>query len=359
GAGSAWVAVLDPDSSGLRVRHARALATADEPQQAPLLLVLERDADALMLLANEAVLRLMGASLLAFMIVAGVILTFAWLLSQRIRSLQRRATRAVAADGRVLEVPVPARGSDELAQLSRSVSRLLERLRGHQQYLRTLADKLAHELRTPLAMIDSSLDNLQARLDQPGTFDPGPARTLIDRAGEGSRRLNRILRAMSEAARLEDALIDEPMQRFDLAAMVADYCREFSAAHDQRLPGPLHFDRPPGPIMIEGSPDLIAQLLDKLLDNAIDFTPADGEIRVSVRDQRGGALLEVDNTGPAIDAEAAATLFEPMVSLRPGRSGRSHLGLGLFIARLIAERHHGRLTAEPLPDGSRFRLELP
>lgn len=359
-----WQVLGGDTGAGVRVRVALPLTGSTDR---PALLVVERDADALMILASDAVVRLIGFSLLGFAGAALVLLLFAWRLTRRIRRLERGALAAVAEDGRVAGSFTPMAGDDELAGLSRTVARLLDRLRVHQDYLRTLADKLAHELRTPLATIRSSLDNLEAGLEP-----EDPARRWLDRAGHGSRRLERVLRAMSEAARLEDALIDEPFERFDLAALVDQYLR---ALRSTRPDGPAIELRllpqsspqsspqsPTAPFSIAGSPDLVAQLLDKLLENALDFTPRDGRIRVSVERAAEYVRLVVDNDGPPIDAARAAQLFEPMVSHRAGHAAdddRLHLGLGLFIARLIVERHGGSIRARPRPGGSRFEVDVP
>lgn len=356
---SLWMIERNSDNYGARVRVALPLDRGNA--QSPLL-VLERDADALLLLASDAVLRLAGASLLVFAVAAAVLLAFAWRLSSRIRRLQRSTEAAVADDGKVIAAPEKLRGSDEIAALSNSMASLLDRLRVHQQYLGTLADRLAHELRTPLTMIGSSLDNLSGQID--GGFDADQARVYLDRAGQGNRRLNRIFRAMSQAARLEEALIDEPFEVFDLAELVADYC----AARQPACSGhALEVNRPAVAVPVHGSSDLIAQLLDKLVDNALDFAPAGSAIRLKVRRSGNTARLEVDNEGARIDAATAAELFEPMVSLRgsarPGSNNSDetgpHLGLGLFIARLIAQRHDGRMLAQATETGSRFSLELP
>jgi len=353
-----WMIERDADRPGARVRVAMAL---DNGTGRPPLLVLERDADAMLLLASDAVLRLAGVSLAVFATVAALLLAFAWRLSSRIRRLQRSTEAAVADDGKVVAAPKELGGRDEIAALSASMSSLLDRLRVHQQYLGTLADRLSHELRTPLTMIGSSLDNLADQLGSDGAFDHDQAMLYLERAGLGNRRLNRIFGAMSQAARLEEALIDEPFETFDLAALAADYS---AARRDACADHELKFEDSRQPVPIQGSPDLIAQLLDKLVDNALDFAPAGSSIRVRVRQIGDRSRLEVENEGPAIDPATAGELFEPMVSLKRGANRRSsgdepHLGLGLFIVRLIARRHGGRAFARPIPAGSRFCVEFP
>ena len=348
-----WMIERDSERPGARVRVAMAL---DNGTARPPLLVLERDADAMLLLASDAVLRLAGVSLVVFLAVAAVLLAFAWRLSSRIRRLQRSTEAAVADDGKVVAAPDRLGGSDEIAALSTSMSSLLDRLRVHQQYLGTLADRLSHELRTPLTMIGSSLDNLSDQVGGGSPFDHDRARLYLERAGQGNRRLNRIFSAMTQAARLEEALIDEPFEEFDLAGLASDYCAARRDACDSHE---LKFEGTGQPVRVKGSPDLIAQLLDKLVDNALDFAHPGSAIRVRVLRAGDTIRLDVENDGPSIDPASAAELFEPMVSWRKSGAERPHLGLGLFIARLIAQRHGGRMAARAVPGGSAFSLELP
>jgi signal transduction histidine kinase len=102
----------------------------------------------------------------------------------------------------------------------------------------------------------------------------------------------------------------------------------------------------------EGSPDLIAQMLDKLVENAVDFVVAGTPVRVSVEAEDEAVLLRVANRGPTLTDESKRRLFQAMVSGRAGeRAGSSHLGLGLYVARLIAEFHGGGIEAGDLPEG--------
>jgi len=101
-----------------------------------------------------------------------------------------------------------------------------------------------------------------------------------------------------------------------------------------------------------GSPDLIAQLLDKLMDNAIDFTPVGGTIEIALDGDSRICRLSVRNEGSLLPPEMGDRLFESLVSGRSGNEGKPHLGLGLYIVRLIADFHGGRVRAENAPDSS-------
>ena len=313
--------------------------------------VLERSADEFLVLANQAVLRLFGTSLVGLILIAGMLIGFAAVLSERIRRLRNRTEAAVLPDGRVLEPIAAPRSGDEIGDLGRSMAELIERQYHHQDYLRTLADKLAHELRTPLATIRSSLDNLAEVTDE------ADRERYRRRAEDGCQRLGAILQSMSQAARVEEALDSESFVAVDLRRLLTDYLagctttfpdREFALEVDDR-----------DNLWIQGAPDLIAQLLDKLIDNAVDFSPRHS--RISLRLLRHGqrVIMQVDNPGQPIADEVSKSLFDSMVSHRPQRGDGIHLGLGLYIARIIVRRHRGTIRAVPLPDGCRFEIRWP
>ena len=110
-----------------------------------------------------------------------------------------------------------------------------------------------------------------------------------------------------------------------------------------------------------GVPDLMAQMLDKLIGNAIDFHTPDTPIRISLDTDGREARLLVSNTGPALPDEMQGNLFESMVSIRDKKGEQPHLGLGLYIVRLIVEFHHGSVIARNRQDncGVEFLINLP
>ena len=261
------------------------------------------------------------------------------------------------------QVPLPLIGAkDELGDLARSFSRLLEEVTAYTDYLRTLASKLSHELQTPLAIVKSSLDNL----DQQSVSTD--ARTYLVRARSGAERLGAIVRAMSEASRMERAIDGVDAEEFDLVAVVRG-CVD--AYRPLLAPRRLDADLPSSPFLMHGAPELIAQALDKLIDNARSFTPEDGWIRIALRIRGDSAVVSVANQGPPLPPTMADRLFDSLVSVRPSSTQKTtvvngapaeppHLGLGLSIVRLIAELHRGKAQASNLADGSgvEFSLEL-
>lgn len=353
-----WQALTGLGASGVRpaqisgsmvVTAAVPVGAGSQPRAA---LVLETESEALLVLANQAVFGVMAASVAAVLIAVLLLVAYAGRLSLRIRRLRNAAERAQPTHER-LGVTLPgADADDDLGDLARSFSRLLKEIGSHNEYLKSLASKLSHELATPLTIVRSSLDNLEHE-----QLDP-PARKYALRAREGAERLAGILRAMSEAQRMEHAIQMAEAEDFDLALLIRE-CVE--AYRDLVAPRKLELDVPASAVRIHGAPDLIVQALDKLIANARSFAQPDGLIRVQLRALEEGAALAVDNSGPALPDGMNERLFHSLVSVRAAPSQEApHLGLGLFVVRLVAELHQGEASAANLADGSgvSFRMLL-
>lgn len=316
-------------------------------------LVLEQVNTALPLLTDAALQRLALISVAALLLAGGVLFVFATWLSVRIRRLRDGAERALAADGRI-QGRVPLTDTrDELGDLARSFQQLLDAVGAYTDYLRTLASKLSHELHTPLAIVKSSLDNLE---HHPISSD---ARAYVLRARDGVDRLTSIVRAMSESSRMERAIASADGEDFDLAEVVRG-CAE--AYRPLVAPRRIECEVPAHPVPMHGAPELIAQALDKLVDNARSFTPEQGWIRIALEAGSDGIVLRVANQGPELPLVMQGRLFDSLVSLRegPSRGEAPHLGLGLYVVRLVAERHGGSAAAHNLVsgDGVEFNLRL-
>ncbi len=314
--------------------------------------VLEQTSDAILTLTDRALARLVTLTLAATLIAALGLLGFATWLSLRIQRLSRAAQQAVAPDGSITDAIPGTAAGDELGDLSRNFSGLLGQLREHTDYLRGLAGKLSHELRTPLAVVQSSLDNLEA------TGLGKDARVYSTRAREGSSRLNSILTAMSEAGRVEQAIEHADVERFDLRALVEGCTGGYRDINPERKIG---LSLPDSACYVEGVPELIAQMLDKLTDNAVDFSPVGGRVDIGLSVSGDHCRLSVANEGPQLPERMQSQLFDSMVSVRTRKGDQPHLGFGLHIARLIVEFHDGRISCRNLDDGSGvvFEAELP
>jgi len=204
-----------------------------------------------------------------------------------------------------------------------------------------MASKLAHELRTPISVVRSSIENMGA--------DNTNKNIYLDRASEGINRLNNILTRMSEATRLEQTLQTEELNVFDIAPVIKGCVEGYQQANPNK--GYQFQNDLAERIKIKGNPDLIAQLLDKLVSNANDYSNKDTDIIIQLTNNNDTAVLKVMNQGEALQQEMLTNLFDSMVSLRKQKTDQPHLGLGLHIVRLIAEFHHGSVKAYNKEDG--------
>ena len=308
--------------------------------------VVEETTNRIASLRSQALERLLVVTLVVFALVAALLLWFATRISNRIRRLSDEAEAAIDARGRVTRLATASDATDEIGDLSRSFTTVLGRLAHYNAYLEALAGRLSHELRTPVAVVRSSLENLHA------ARTPEETRTYVARAEEGLGRLSTILSRMTEASRLEQSLTAAGRERFDASVVVRGCVEGYRLAYASRS-----FDLavPAEPVLALGSADLLAQMLDKLVENAVDFAAVGTSIRVSLELD---ARLRVENQGPPLPDAIRDSLFDSMVSLRGERGGGvPHLGLGLYIARLIAEFHGGSLHAENLPGGGGVAFE--
>lgn len=314
---------------------------------------LAQTADRWLTLRDQALTRLLNLTLFVTLFTVIAAFWFAGRMTLRISRLGAASETALDREGSVSRTLPESEAKDELGDLSRSFSSLLGRLDEYTGYLRTLAGKLAHEIRTPLTIVRSSLENLESEAQAASaTGQPGMgenAKIYIARAREGSERLGAILTAMGAATRVEEAIAHSERQQFDLAALVRAAVDAYGAAFPERR---FVCDAPREPILVTGAPDLIVQMLDKLVDNAVDFSADRATIRVNLRADATHAELAVENPGPLLPPEAATRLFESLWQSRVETDKRPHFGLGLYIVRLIAEFHGGTAQAADLPDGS-------
>jgi two-component system sensor histidine kinase ChvG len=308
-------------------------------------LVLEENTAARLALGQAALERLTLLAAVAVMVSVLALLAVASITVARVVRLRNEAESAIDPQGRVVGAIRTSSLRDEVGDLRDSHARVLARLGEHQNYLATLRGRLVHELRTPIMVVRSSLENLALE------SDPARRDAYVVRVQGGAARLERILASMGEASNLESMLAESTPEPIELASLLSacvdGYRDAFPASRfDLVLPGTL--------APCAGVPEAIAQALDKLASNAVDFAAEGTAITVALDgpSSHGGSgrrrwwQVSMHNQGPPLPAVMADSLFDQMVSLRAERGGeRAHLGLGLYLVRLIAEFHGGQAFA--------------
>jgi two-component system sensor histidine kinase ChvG len=311
-------------------------------------LILQQGTDAILSSTNKGLARLINLTIVATLLVAAALIGYASWLSRRIRHLSVAAEDAL--ENETLQSSLPsALAEDEIGDLSRSFSHVLRQLGDYNAYLRTLASKLSHELRTPLAIVTSSLENLEHEPLNESSAG------YIARAREGADRLRKILSAMSEASRVEELMQYADPEVFDLTVVLQSTVGAYRDVYKERR---FEFECSLDSAPASGSPELLIQMLDKLVDNAVDFSAADDVIRIGLADSDDDWRLSVTNPGPALPEHMRTQLFDSMVSVR-GSENSQHLGLGLYVARLIIEGHGGSIAADNVDGGVMFEARLP
>lgn len=265
----------------------------------------------------------------------------------------------------VARLPLP-RGNDEVAQLTMTFNRMLDRIEGEFGRRQRFVADASHELRTPLAAIRGNLDVLSMQLHRGRSVSADPSdATQQEAIDEGFDDLNREARRMARLlddllflARADDVhgpvtTFDEPVRLDDVAGQTVRSA--IGLATGQRLETDLH------PVTVDGDRDRLTQVLWVLLDNALRHTGAGQRIIVTVAEENGDALLTVRDEGSGIAPGDLPHVFDRFFRADEAR-GRATggSGLGLAIAKTIVEQDGGGISAtSTLGQGSTFTVRLP
>jgi len=218
----------------------------------------------------------------------------------------------------------------------------------------SLLNAVSHDLRTPLASIIASAGSLRQQ-DVEWT-DAERATFAADIEGE-ARRLSRIVSNLLDLSRMESGALRPERGWYDVGALLDDVVGRMRAmANGHQLRVAVADDLPPVPLdYVE-----MDEVLSNLIENAIRHTPAGTSVTVSAMVEDGEAVIEVTDDGPGIAPDALPHLFDPFVRVSAAPRGTRGIGLGLAVARGLAEAHGGRLEARPRAGGGAvFRLVLP
>jgi dedicated sortase system histidine kinase len=261
---------------------------------------------------------------------------FASRTSNRIRALRNQTEQAIDEQGKIIHPIAMSKATDEVGDLQRTFALMVQRLSQYTQYLQGMSASLSHELRTPVAVVKSSLESLE--LDLPASQD----NVYMHRAKEGVNRLSTILTLMSEATRLEQSLQNTERVSYAINEVVSGCVQGYQLTQPQQA-FTLSIDSfDDNENQVNGGPELFAQLLDKLLANAVEFSTINTCIDIKLTAKNDLFILTISNIGELLPIAMQDRLFDSMVSVRKNNQDQQpHLGLGLYIAQLIAQFHLG------------------
>lgn len=314
--------------------------------------LLKQSTERIQELRRDALQRIVNFSIIALLIFVMLSLLFSLRLAGRIRRLGSEATEAIDIYGRLKtnRLIAETESGDEIGDLARSISGMLARLHQHNQFLENMPRTLRHEINNPLNALSTSLQNLEFEESEEAR------QKYLEAAKRGVMRIGMIVQNLADAASLEDALEAEELEVVNLYELVQNYINNCRSIHGNRV---FRYQGVSYDIDTMASDYRIEQLLDKLIDNAVDFSEEGSTITVGINADADMLKLFVTNRGPTIPKDMVDNIFDSMVSIRESNpDNRLHFGMGLYVVRVIAEHHGGSVRAANLFDGSGVTISV-
>ena len=294
-----------------------------------------------------------GVMLALVMMAAG---TGAWFFRQFGSPLAAVMAAADAVAEGDLTVSVPVRGPREFARLAISFNRMVQELQRSDRQRRNLTADVAHELRTPLHIIQGNLEGI---LD--GVYQPDEEH--IQATLEETRSLARLVDDLQTLSLAESGQITLKFEKVNTAELLADVVTSFSPrAADAGIDLACETQGEPGALTISADSGRLDQVLGNLVSNAFRYTPRGGSITLSAAPVSDGVRLSVSDSGAGIPAEDLAYIFDRFWR---GDRSRTHAGgatsgLGLAICKQLVQAHGGRIDVQSeLGKGTTFVVNLP
>ncbi|WP_375755211.1 ATP-binding protein [Corallococcus exercitus] len=312
----------------------------------------------------------MGAWVVALAVLAGAI---ALLLSQWVGQDVAQRLESLRDGFAVLGTPsverrVPARGDDEIAQLTVGFNEMAARIDRTQKELReaiAIRDQFlsmaSHELRTPLTPLKATLDLLVRQLGSGPAMNPERQRDTIARLNRQVDRLTRLIGDMLDVSRLQSGRFTLTVAPMDLVALAREVVERIQVTRPERAEQ-LSLELPQEPLVGRWDEQRLEQLITNLVENALRYSPPGTRVVVRVLEDADGVRVEVEDQGIGIPEESVPQLFTPFFRARNAAEHYAGgLGLGLAICREIVERHGGRIgvKSDGPGQGTCFMVWLP
>jgi two-component system sensor histidine kinase ChvG len=283
------------------------------------------------------------------------------LIAQPVLRLARAADRVRLAGARAISLPDLAERDDELGDLTRSLEAMTHSLSERMDAIESFAADVAHEIRNPLTSLRSAVETLEL------VKDPAARERLLKILQNDVQRLDRLVTDISNASRLDAELSRDQPKIVDLDRLVGDIVGTYQARVRAGEPTVRYQPpTPPGPAKVRGREGPLGQIFRNLIDNARSFSPPGEVVLVALAHVRGNVVVVVSDNGPGLPPENLETVFQRFYTSRPkGQAFGGNSGLGLSIARQIAEAHGGtlvaqnRVAADGAVKGAMFLLTLP
>jgi len=299
---------------------------------------------------NARLIMLFAVSFITLLL--GVFLAFS--IARPIRKLSKRLDKKLTPDDIASQLKtfgdqkLKSR-KDEVGLLYRNLNRLTLQISTLFEEKERFASEVSHELKNPIASIIANVENFTAKDDED--------EAALDKIKEQAIRMSKLISEISEAAIVDNDLVTQSKERFDLSNTVTEIIDHYIDTNEYaELNLSSNIDKN---VVLLGLPERIGQVLVNLLDNAISFSRPSGSINVQlIKKWRRKPLLVVEDSGPGVSEASAERIFDRFYTSRSGAAsvGNSS-GLGLFICRQIIEAHGGKIkVGKSSMGGARFEV---
>lgn len=302
-------------------------------------IILEERVDGIISDSLQYFYRLIGIGSVIFILVLLGALFYTVSLSNRILRLDKDVSQTFDTLGKVHLDQFPDKKKrfydDELSDLRHHIYQMLNQLGGYERYLKQLPKTLRHEIHNPLNRLSMSLDLLEKEISH----------KQVTYSQHALAQLKQIINSLSEATSIEDSLVQQVKEPFPIGIMLNHYLDSIVALNpdycfkiDQKINDN---------VLLDGDGFMVEQLLDKLISNAKDFTLPNSCIEITAQASAKKITINLKNEGPRLPEGYEQQIFDGMTSIRPTNAdSQPHLGLGLYIAKLIVNFHQGEITAQ-------------
>jgi len=310
---------------------------------------------------QESYLLKIGTQSFVLTLVAAFIigLLVLWLLMKSLRDIIQTVRKFSEGD---LSSRIPIRSKGELAELSVTFNKMadtifrnMEELKEVDKLRRDLIANISHDIRTPISIIHGYIETLIMKHD---TLDAQKQTEYLNTIIKSTERLKRLMTDLFELSKLESRQIKPKMESFFMFDLLQDLSRKYKLLAQERNIE-LETELPTKMTVVYADIALIERALQNLIDNALNYTPEKGKVRIKMEESSRHVNVSVMNTGPGIASEELSRIFDRYYKVESNKSSRG-TGLGLAIVKNILEIHQSDIHVESEAKGQTiFSFNLP
>lgn len=227
-----------------------------------------------------------------------------------------------------------------LSDFAKSLNKMADELAADEEAQRSFVANVSHELKTPMTTIGGFIDGI---LD--GTIPPEQQKSYLMIVSNEIRRLSRTVVSMLNLSKIEAGEVSIAPVRYDVGKQIFDTLLSFEKQINDKNINVEGFEDM-GSVTINADKDLIQQVIYNLVDNAVKFTPENGVISISAKNEEEKTVVSIKNTGSGVSDEEISRIFERFYKVDKSRSyDVKGVGLGLYIVKTIVNMHNGEITA--------------